>query len=409
MPFALTLIGNGLDGRDNFERPVSNTVGGPPGEAVWTEKETGPTIIQVADDAGNGIISFSTGLGQTQYVFRDLVRVLSGLDFLAQFNLRTSVGDPGPGDSNQLRAGSDNPSLTQHGDNAYLLVIRKFDDDFLLINRTATVDVTIGSVPLTVVGSEIWQLRLEGRFSGGNYALKAYATGPLGLLTDVTTTPVLKITVPSDAAPTLGKFVEIVTFNTGIDGDEQIQCGMDIVVTNMPAGHKIQVGSLPIVTEVGGIATVPIDGLPIPQPDIKLLDPADAVLDTLTQDTYGGATASVSLGAPNLPTNLACVCQVTVFGIDLAWTDQSSDEDGFNIFRRINGSGASFVQIDQVVADIVIYQDRGQGSPLEPNTCYDYQVTAFNLAGESLPSNTATCKSPTWTDCVEVPDCEDCP
>jgi len=68
--------------------------------------------------------------------------------------------------------------------------------------------------------------------------------------------------------------------------------------------------------------------------------------------------------------------------IDLAWADNSTDEDGFTIERRPGQTG-SFVGIATVGADVVAYSDPG----LTAGTEYCYRVRAFRGADQSTYSN----------------------
>lgn len=68
--------------------------------------------------------------------------------------------------------------------------------------------------------------------------------------------------------------------------------------------------------------------------------------------------------------------------IDISWTDNSSDETGFAIERRLEGG--SWVQINQVNAGVTSYHDQGyNGAGLALNTLYYYRVKAFNAKGSS--------------------------
>lgn len=86
---------------------------------------------------------------------------------------------------------------------------------------------------------------------------------------------------------------------------------------------------------------------------------------------------------PNAPSALIATTLGTS-SIQLDWTDNSANEDGFDIERALSGGGFAFV--GSVDADITTFVDTG----LTPSTTYDYQVTAFNSAGSSTASNTAT-------------------
>ncbi len=68
--------------------------------------------------------------------------------------------------------------------------------------------------------------------------------------------------------------------------------------------------------------------------------------------------------------------------IDLAWADQSDNEDGFRVERALGQAGA-FAEIDLTGANVQSYADTG----LAENTEYCYRISAFNGAGDS--ANTA--------------------
>ena len=68
----------------------------------------------------------------------------------------------------------------------------------------------------------------------------------------------------------------------------------------------------------------------------------------------------------------------------LSWTDNSSNESGFRIERSSNGT--SFSEIATVGANVITYVDSG----LAGSTQYWYRIRAYNTAGNSAYSNTAT-------------------
>src|SRR6185369_13361748 len=74
--------------------------------------------------------------------------------------------------------------------------------------------------------------------------------------------------------------------------------------------------------------------------------------------------------------------------IDLKWTDNSFDEQGFRIERSLDGS--NFAEIATVNANVTMFSDTG----LTPNTTYFYRVLAFNNFGNSDPSNVAADTTP---------------
>jgi hypothetical protein len=78
----------------------------------------------------------------------------------------------------------------------------------------------------------------------------------------------------------------------------------------------------------------------------------------------------------------------------LTWTDNSSNESGFEIERASSEAGP-FLKIGEVNTDVKTYID----TELAANSNYCYQVKAKNLTGSSTYSN----KSCTKTDAVNTP------
>ena len=88
---------------------------------------------------------------------------------------------------------------------------------------------------------------------------------------------------------------------------------------------------------------------------------------------------------PAAPSNLTAQA-VSTSQINLSWSDNSTDEDGFRI-ERCQGpmAGCSpFAQIAQVGPDTASYSNTGLAS----ETTYSYRVVAYNGAGDSGYSNT---------------------
>jgi len=79
---------------------------------------------------------------------------------------------------------------------------------------------------------------------------------------------------------------------------------------------------------------------------------------------------------PASPINLAIV-SVTKSTIELSWIDNSTNEDGFIIERKI--VGGTFTEIAQTDAEVSVFTD----TQLTPSTEYSYRILAFNAAGKS--------------------------
>jgi len=92
---------------------------------------------------------------------------------------------------------------------------------------------------------------------------------------------------------------------------------------------------------------------------------------------------------PNAPSNLNGTA-VSATQINLSWTDNSGNEQGFLIERCDTNNCTNFAQIAQVGANVTSFANTG----LTPNVRYRYRVRAFNAAGNSAYSNIATVKTP---------------
>jgi alpha-tubulin suppressor-like RCC1 family protein len=89
-------------------------------------------------------------------------------------------------------------------------------------------------------------------------------------------------------------------------------------------------------------------------------------------------------GIPAAPTTLTNTV-VSLSQIDLGWFDNSSNELGFKIWRKI-GSNGNYTQIATLDANITSYSNTG----LSPLTTYYYLVKAYNGFGDSAASNTSS-------------------
>jgi hypothetical protein len=109
----------------------------------------------------------------------------------------------------------------------------------------------------------------------------------------------------------------------------------------------------------------------------------DLVLNAfgVTIDDGAGTTPT----PPDAPTNLTAT-PGSSSQINLAWTDHANNENGFKI-ERCQGFGCNgFGEIATVAMGVTNYSDKG----LSASTTYSYRVRAYNAAGASDYSNTAS-------------------
>src|SRR3989442_9075860 len=96
-------------------------------------------------------------------------------------------------------------------------------------------------------------------------------------------------------------------------------------------------------------------------------------------------TATATAMPPAAPTSLTAT-PVSGSQINLTWSDNATNEDGFRI-EQCQGAGCSaFVEIATVPANVTTYPDVG----LTLSASYSYRVRAYNAAGTSGYSNAAT-------------------
>jgi len=97
-----------------------------------------------------------------------------------------------------------------------------------------------------------------------------------------------------------------------------------------------------------------------------------------------GAVYRIATQVPGAPNNLKAISASST-EIDLNWVDNSTDEDGFRIERKIGPQGA-YSPIATVDPDSATYSDTG----LSEGTPYYYRVLAFNSKGDSAYSSPAS-------------------
>src|SRR5205823_3703842 len=108
--------------------------------------------------------------------------------------------------------------------------------------------------------------------------------------------------------------------------------------------------------------------------------------DSAASNTATAATPGVAAGRPG--SLRAAATAVSGTQVNLTWTDNSTNETGFNVYASTDGS--TFTQIATVGAGATAYNWTGAAS----GTSYSFRVTAYNAAGASAASNTATAATP---------------
>ena len=110
-------------------------------------------------------------------------------------------------------------------------------------------------------------------------------------------------------------------------------------------------------------------------------------------DVFGGLSGSSPPppppAVPSAPTGLTAVAASST-QVRLAWTDTSSNENGFRVERCAGGNCTTFAVVAALPAGSSAYTNTG----LKANTSYRYRVVAWNDAGASAYSNIATAKTP---------------
>jgi fibronectin type 3 domain-containing protein len=101
------------------------------------------------------------------------------------------------------------------------------------------------------------------------------------------------------------------------------------------------------------------------------------------------AAARFIAGLPAAPSNLSGAV-ASGSQINLSWTDNSVNENGFQIFRE-DPNTSTFHAVATVGANVTSYVDAG----LQNGQNYSYQIQATNTVGNSGSSNTATISIPT--------------
>ncbi|MBN1672653.1 MAG: lamin tail domain-containing protein [Kiritimatiellae bacterium] len=101
------------------------------------------------------------------------------------------------------------------------------------------------------------------------------------------------------------------------------------------------------------------------------------------QTVMAGGDVNTDPVPPDAPSVLVAI-PLSTNEIQLTWTDNSDNEAGFKIDRRVSG-GSTWDRIAEPGADATVYADTG----LPADTTYYYMVKAWNAAGNSAYSDVA--------------------
>ncbi|AKL96346.1 fibronectin type III domain-containing protein [Clostridium aceticum] len=95
---------------------------------------------------------------------------------------------------------------------------------------------------------------------------------------------------------------------------------------------------------------------------------------------YSNEATVTTEGKPAAPTNLTVISS-TGNSVTLSWKDQSRNETGFKIERKV--SGENYKEINSVRTNTTTYEDK----TISSGNKYTYRVRAYNAVGESDYSN----------------------
>src|SRR5262249_52196978 len=102
---------------------------------------------------------------------------------------------------------------------------------------------------------------------------------------------------------------------------------------------------------------------------------------------YSNSVEATTLDVPPAPPGNLTSSVVSSTQINLIWSDNSTNEDGLDLKRVVDGTGTcidgNFVKIAETVGNVAGFNDTG----LQAQTKYTYRVRASNSAGMSAYSN----------------------
>jgi hypothetical protein len=104
----------------------------------------------------------------------------------------------------------------------------------------------------------------------------------------------------------------------------------------------------------------------------------------LTSNVANATTNAATI--PNAPTGVSASASTTAVAVTVTWTDASTDETGFYVYRNTSNTTTGATLLSTLSAGVQTYTDNatnsGGNAPAEGTTYY-YWVSAYNGAGES--------------------------
>ncbi|MEC4749602.1 N,N-dimethylformamidase beta subunit family domain-containing protein [Methylomicrobium sp. Wu6] len=192
-----------------------------------------------------------------------------------------------------------------------------------------------------------------------------------------TTAPTVSMTVPANGATVSGSSVTVsanASDNVGVSSVQFLLDGASLGAPDTVAPYSITWDS---TLASNGAHTLSARA-------------SDAAGNTATA---ANISVTVSNTVPLAPSALTATAASST-QINLSWTDNATNENGFKI-ERCQGAGCStFAQIATLGSNITAYADT---TGLTPNTSYSYRMVAYNGIGNSAYSNAATAVTPNVT------------
>ena len=146
-----------------------------------------------------------------------------------------------------------------------------------------------------------------------------------------------------------------------------------------------------LVATVGpGITSYPDTGLSASTTYFYKVTAFNTAGESAASNVAGATTNPPAVTVPAAPTTLQATA-ASSNNINLTWTDASTNEDGFRVYRGTGASPASFTKIGaDLGANITTFTD----TTASGSTTYVYQVSAFNSAGESSRAQSSAVTTP---------------